>query len=1084
MRRIPFSKCISGGYIYYQAVLALTLLLMLCGVMNAQNVTVGSFIGTVTDTSGSSIPGAEVSAKHLSTGLVQTVSTDQSGNFAIVALPAGYYSVSVSSPGFKRWEVGRVELIVGDRSRIAPVLTVGEITEIISVEDSQEILQTEKGSVETSVQMQQVRELPLPTRNPLYLVGMAPGMRWESSQDGGERATYVQGQGLRNNKAGFQLDGVNTNAPMDEGGTGIPNVDAVAEVKIQTLNFSAESGRNPLQIMVVTKSGSNNFHGALWSFTQNDAFNARNTFAASRPTVRRNQFGAALGGPIIKNKTFFFGNYEGTIIRNARIYNSLGVTPAMKRGDFSALSKTIIDPTTNSPFPGNVIPDERISSASKYFLPYILEANSPDGFYRNNASAKNDTHEGTLRIDHMITQSQRIYARYYTVRQPQDQLGYVPDPSIIGYSNVEQHSGSLNYTWTITPNTLLTASGGLLRHDSTYGNPSLGKQNDVRLAGIQGIPDAGRERWVGPPNISFASGYTGVSFPGGWGVPGSLYGDSYNFKSSISHIKRNHTFSAGFEYGDWRTFGAHGSAAPRGAFTFGNLYTGDGFADYLLGYVSSTNRNDPLQTFGNDRAPYAAGYVQDVWRIRENLTLELGIRYERWLAHHSYQEISSTWDPRVNKVVTAVNSSGQPNLTAFPVTPHLAEATKDLWITSRDAGMPDGLYEANGNWAPRLGIVYRPFGKRDFVIRSGYGVFYNSFTGNRGASTLNVPHWSLEGLTISPNTLQRWETVWPADPSAFSAFNVYAPLYNIKPARTHEWNVSIQAGLPFRTALTVTYAGTKVNNEVGGVLLNEATIGSHPNLQAARPFPRFAGIQVYDNIGKSWYHSLQTKAERRFSSGWSFLFAYAFSRSMMQNQPSGEADALLPYSPDWYNRGRTPFDFRHVQSTAVVWEVPFGRGKKIATDLHPVANFLLGGWQLSVWQRAQSGAPLSISAGTPSLGNGFTPRANVVGNPAIDNPSPSAWFNRSAFAAPPQYAFGNSGIGLIEGPGAFSLDSNLSKNFHITESKYFQFRWEAFNLINRVNYGNPDTTLTSGNFGRITGAGSARYMQLGLKFLF
>lgn len=1084
MRRILMSIQPFCTRINYRTAVLLILLASLATTLCAQNVTVGSFIGTVTDTTSSSVPNAQVTAKHLSTGLVQTVSSDQSGNFAIVALPSGYYSISVTAPGFKRWEVGRVELIVGDRSRVTPVLSVGEVTETISVEDSQEVLQTERGSVETSVQMQQVRELPLPTRNPLHLIAMAPGMRLDSTQDGGERATYVQGQGLRNNKAGFQLDGVNTNAPMDEGGTGIPNVDAVAEVKIQTLNFSAESGRNPLQVMVITKSGSNELHGALWSFTQNDAFNARNTFAVRKPTVRRNQFGAAVGGPIIKNKTFFFGSYEGTVIRNARIYNSRGVTPAMKRGDFSALSTVIKDPTTGLQFPGNVIPDSRISGASKYFLPYILEANSADGFYRNNASAKNDTHEGTLRIDHMITPAQRLYARYYTVRQPQDQLGYVPDPAITGYSVVEQHSGSLNYTWTMSPSTLLTASGGLLRHDSTYGNPSLGKQNDTRLAGIQGIPDAGREGWVGPPNISFAGGYTGVDFPGGWGVPGALYGDTYNFKTSISHIRSNHTLSAGFEYGDWRTFGAHGSAAPRGSFGFGNLYTGDGFADYLLGYVSSTNRNDPLQTFGNDRAPYAAAYVQDVWRVRQNLTLELGIRYERWLAHHSYKEISSTWDPRINKVVAAVNSSGQPNTSAFPVTPFLAAATKDLWVSARDAGMPDGLYQANGNWAPRLGVVYRPFEKKDIVLRAGYGTFYNSFTGNRGASTLNVPHWSLEGLTIGLNTLQRWETVWPADPAAFSAFNVYAPVYNIRPARTHEWNFSLQTALPFRTALTLTYAGTKVNNEVGGVLLNEAPVGPNADIQAARPFPRFSGIQVYDNFGKSWYHSFQTKAERRFSSGWSFLFSYAFSRSMMQNQPSGEADALLAYSPDWYNRGRTPFDYRHIQSTAVVWEVPFGRGKQFASDMHPVANALLGGWQLAVWQRAQSGAPLSVSSGIANLGNGAGSRANVVGDPSIDNQSASMWFNKSAFASPGLYQFGNAGIGLMEGPGIFSMDTNLSKNFHITESKYFQFRWEAFNLVNRVNYNNPDTSLTSGNFGRITGAGSARYMQFGLKFLF
>lgn len=1049
-----------------------------------QTGTDASFIGTVLDGTGASVPGAEISVKQLNTGLTKSATSDDAGNFTIAALPIGPYSVAVRAKGFKRWEIARVELTVGDRSRLAPVLAVGDVAETISVEATAEVLQTEKTSVETVVQMRQIRELPLPTRNPLALVALVPGMRWESTQDGGERATYIQGQGLRSNKAGFQLDGLNSNAPMDEGGTAIPNVDTIAEFNVQTMNFTAESGRNPMQVLVVTKSGTNELHGAAWEFVQNDAFNARNTFSPTVARVRRNQFGGAVGGPIIKNKTFFFGAYEGTVIRNARIYNSLGVTPAMKAGDFSALSKTIIDPLTRTPFPGNRIPADRISSASKYFLPLILEPNSPDGFYKNTVSAKNDTHEGTLRIDHMITPNQRVYGRWVTVRQPQDQLGYRPDPAITGSSEVKQNNLGFNYTWTITPTTLFSASGGVMRTASNYSNPSLGKQNDVEMAGIQGIPTAGREAWIGPPDLSFANGYTGVSFPGGWGVPGSLSGDVRNGKAAINSVRGRHTLAGGFEYGDWHTFGEHGSAAARGTFAFGNLYTNDGFADYLLGYASSSNRNYPLTKFGTDKSPYAAGYIQDTWRVKSNLTLELGLRYERWLARHNINDVSSTWDPSRNIMVTAVNDEGQPNLNAFPITPYLAAATKGLFITAREAGMPDGLYEPNGNWAPRLGAVYRPFKSKDFVVRGGYGIFYNSYTGNRGASTVNIPHWSLESLSFSPTALQRWETLWPATPTTFGPGTIYAPAHNLRPARTHEWNLSVQTALPSRTALTVAYVGTLVGNEVGVRNYNEASIGLHSNLQADRPFPAFAGIQINENFGRNWYHAVQTKVERRFSGGLSFTFSYSFSRSMMSNTPDCETCALVPFSPDWYNRGRTPFDRRHIEYATLVWEMPFGKGKKYGTEMNMVTNLLLGGWQLNLAQQGQSGQPLSLSAGTPSLGNGWTPRANVVGDPRIDSPGPNGWFNTSAFAAPLQYTFGNSGIGIIEGPGNFSINTGLSKNFHITEAKYFQFRFETFNTTNRVNYSNPSTSLTSATYGRITSAGAARYMQLGLKFLF
>lgn len=1084
MRRVSSATRPFSMWIVRCAILLLFFGVLPSASLFAQTGTDASFIGTVTDSSGGAVAGAEITIKHLSTGLTKTATSDESGNFSISALPIGPYSVLVKANGFKRWELSRTELSVSDRSRLTPVLTLGEVSETVSVEANTELLQTEKGTVETVVQMQQIRELPLPTRNPLALAALVPGMRWESTQNGGERATYIQGQGLRNNKTAFLLDGLNSNAPMDEGGTAIPNVDAIAEFNVQTLNFNAESGRNPTQVIVVIKSGTNQLRGTAWEFLQNDAFNARNTFSPTRATVRRNQFGGAVGGPIVQNKTFIFGSYEGTIIRNARIYNSQAVTPAMKQGDFSALSKVINDPLTKAPFPGNRIPADRISDASRYFLPLILEANSPDGFYKNNVSAKNDTHEGTIRLDHILTPAQRLYGRAVIVRQPQDQLGYRPDPGLTGYSEVQQYNIGMSYTWTMSPNTLLTAAFGTMRTDSSYSNPALGKQNDVQLAGIQGIPTAGREKWIGPPDISFASGYTGVNFPGGWGVPGALYGTVYNGKTSISHVRGSHTLATGFEYGDWRTFGAHGSAAPRGSFSFGNLYTNDGFADYLLGLTSSTSRNDPLTTFGNDRAPYMAGFVQDVWRVRENFTLELGLRYERWLAHRNFQQISSIWDPGINKVVVAVDSNGDPNLNAFPVTPFLANATRNLWATAREANIPDGLYEANGNWAPRFGAVYRPFKSKDFVVRAGYGTYYNSFTGNRGGSTINMPHWSSEALTVATTALQRWETVWPADPTSFGAFTVNAPLYNIRPARTHEWNATIQTALPFRSALTLSYVGTRVNNEIAANLLNEASVGFHSNIQADRPFPQFASIQTYQNLGKNWYHALQTKVERRFTSGLSFILSYSFSRSMAENLPDCETCALLPYSPGWYNRGRTSFDRRHIEYAAVVWELPFGRGRRFGSGINRATDLLLGGWQLAFTQQGQSGAPLSISNGVASLGNGQTPRANIVGNPGVDNPGPNGWFNTAAFATAPNYTFGNSGIGVIEGPGIFAINTNLSKNFNITESKYLQFRWESFNVTNRVNYNNPSTSLTSATYSRITGAGDSRYMQLGLKFYF
>jgi Carboxypeptidase regulatory-like domain/TonB dependent receptor len=1046
--------------------------------------TEGAFFGTVLDISGGSVPGAEVVATHLGTGLIRRTVTDDQGNYNLLSLPIGKYSVTVRAKGFKTWQVAEAELTVGDRNRLSPVLEVGETSESISVTANAELLQTEKSSAETVVQMQQIRELPLDTRNPLALVSLVPGMRWVSTQSGGERATYVQGQGLRNNKTGFSLDGISSNAPMDEGGTGIPNVDAIAEFTVETLNFGAENGRDPMQVKVATKSGTNAFHGAAWEFNQNDAYNARNTFALTVPRVRRNQFGAAIGGPVIRNKTFFFANFEGTVIHNAQIWNTQAVTPAMEQGDFSALGKNIVDPSNNTPFPGNVIPKSQFSSASSYFLPKLLVANSPGGLFRANTGTINDTWEGTGRVDHQITGRQRIYGRYVTVRQPSTLLGYAP--TAVTNDQVTQHNIAVNYTWTVSSNSVLTLGGGMLRTRESYTNDDLGKNNDAISAGIQGFPTAGRERWIGPPNLNFGSGYQGISYAG-WGVPGALYGGVYNGKADFHHYRRGHTMSAGIEYADVQTYGDHGSGNVRGTFNFANLYTGDGFADYLLGYTSSSARNAPLAAFGTDRAPYTGVYVNDDWRIRPNLSLMLGLRYEHWFPRHNSRDAASTWDPRLQKVVAANESNGNINSNAFLTTPNVSQATGSLWITARQAGYPDQLWEGNGNWAPRVGVVYRPFAKRSFVVRGAYGLFYNSMTGNRSASAAaNLPFWGVEAVSFGLSQLQSWQTVWSADPNAFGIFSIgEAQDPRIRPARTHEWNVTIQTALPFQSALTITYAGTRVDREVVLIPYNAPIVGPHSNLQADRPNPLIGSIQRLENYGRNWYNGLQTKVERRFAAGVAYTISYSFSRSMGQaSNGTDEGASILAYSPTWYNRGRTPFDFRHLEFATLVWEIPFGHGRRFKSDAKRLLDGIVGGWNFTLTEQARSGAPLSISGGYANLGNGDGSRADIIGNPGIANPSPAGWFNTAAFARPAFYTWGSSPLGILEGPGFLQFNTALAKQFRVAEKKELQFRWEAFNTFNRVNYSNPNTNIASPLFGAITSANSARYMQLGLKFLF
>jgi hypothetical protein len=1029
------------------------------------------------------VPRANVTVVHLDTGFQRSTVTGEGGEFELLALPTGIYSVSVTSAGFSTWKLPRLELTVASRQRISPTLKVGDVTEQVNVEATAELVQTDRSSVSTVVQEKQIRELPLNGRNPVQLVALAPGMRF-LGRSGPERGSTVQGVGGRDDATEFQLDGLNANAGMDERGMAVPNVDTIAEFSVETNSFSAEQGRNPLQVLMLTKSGTNNFHGTAWEFLRNEKLDAFNTFAkipgARKPKLSRNQFGATLGGPVIKNRTFFFASFEGTTIRQARIYNSNTVLPEMLRGDFSSLSTPIRDPLTNQPFPGNRIPEDRIAASSRFFFPHILLPNSPNGQFRSTAPVPEDTWEGTGRVDHLITDRQRIYGRWIVYDNTQQSPDYRPE--VVQSNNTRQHNIALNYSYSPTPTWLINVGANYMNSFNRFSSPVVGIENLTEQAGIQGFGSAGREGSTGLPSVGI-TGYTGFNAP--WGNPGRLWMEAKNAKATTSLIRGKHTINLGYEINDRTTFGQHASFAARGNFTFNGQYTGNGFADYLLGYTSAGGRNFPLQTFGMKHSPYSAIYIQDSWKPTASLTVNLGLRYDRWHAKRAVRGNVTSFDPVSGRAVAGEDKNGQVDLTAQPVARFVAAATQGLWVPASEIGAPPGLFEPNGYFSPRIGIAWRP-GKTDtFVIRGGYGIFPSSFIGNITASAIvGPPFWNYENPSYTAQSLQRWETAFSNDPTVFLSPGVSAAAYNVDNQKAHEWNISIQKALPFNSALTVSYVGNRILDVIGANLRNEVAPGQYTNLQAARPYPRFAGITLYENLGKTWYNALQVKMERRFSQGLLFNTVYSFGKHLVDNVGSAVWDAPEPFAPEGYNRGRSNFDRTHILNINTVYELPFGRGRRFLSDSHALVNALFGGWQLSGIYSFTSGSPLRIAVPGATLGNGRDTRANLVGDPILSDGTADRWFNTTAFAAPPRLQFGNSGIGILDGPGSHVIDTGLMKNFYVTETKYVQFRWEMFNAPNHVNLSNPGLTLGTPTFGRILGAGSARQMQLALKFVF
>ena len=1049
---------------------ALLLLACVVSILTAQTGTEGSILGIVRDASGAVLPGASVTITNLETDLTKAAITDDNGYFQALGLPRGIYSVTVSMASFRTWQLAKLEITAGEQKRVQPVLAVGDVKQEVTIEGGVELVQTERASVETAIEERQIRELPLNARDPVALVALTPGMRYLGVTQANVQGRQVQGLGQHSDATQFSIDGMDANDPSTEAGMAFPNLEAVEQFRVQSSNFSAENGRDPLQVILITKAGTNQFHGTLWEFLRNDKLDARNAFTHTKPTLRRNQFGFSAGGPIVKNKTFFFTSFEGLKFRGQTIYNSNTIAPAFLQGDFSSLRTPPTDPATGRPFPDNKIPADRFSPASRFFFPYILQPNAPGNLFQALAPNPDDGTNFVLRIDQQLGMKHKIYGRWIRVADSQTNSGYKPD--IINTTDLKQHNAALNYNWTISPSMLFTISGGYLHSEFLGNSPLVGKENLTERAGIQGFPTALRSQEIGLPTVAF-TGYTGFGYA--IQVPSSFKRDIIDGRAGLNIIRGTHTLLVGGEYLDHRTNVHHASADPRGTFTFNSQYTGNGFADYLLGLVQNARANVPLAAFGIAHSPYSALYADDTWRVHPNVTLNLGVRWDHWWEKALIRGGGTTFDTRIGKAVAGENKQHQVDLTVQPVAPFYGAATRNLWVSATQAGLPPGLFESSGYVSPRLGAAWRPFGKDRFVVRGGYGIFAASHFGNaNGSSIIGPPYWASQQTTFARASNQRWETAFPADPSNFVSPSIAAPVFNIKPMKIHQFNLSLQQSIPWlQAAVTASYVGSRGRDLTAFPRMNIAPPGAYATqaaMIAAMPYPAFGNINLYQSIGQSWYNGLQLKLEKRYSKGLTYIVSYAFSRDI--SEFGSETVAFpTPYAPPHYDRGVSPNERRHILTLSGLYELPI-RGR------------LLGGWQLGGLYRFVAGAPLTPVVPGGTLGNGINARPDIVGDPSLDNPSAGLWFNPSAFARPAMYQFGNSAPGSIIGPGLHVLDWSFMKNFKFAEQRYVQFRWEMFNAFNHVNLGAPITTLFQTNTGQILSSGDARQMQVGLKVVF
>jgi len=1038
--------------------------------------------GTVKDQLGAVIPGASVAVTHGGTNVTTRVSTTAEGAYLAPNLIPGTYTVQAEAHGFGT-QSRAVILEVGQRARIDFMLTVGGLSEAVTVADATRLLDTTQAAVGTVLDQNAVAKLPLAIRNWDDMLALVAGVQGDRySEEGGATALGRTGgvnvHGNRSLQNNFLLDGVDNNTistNVQELSTQVsrPSIDAIEEFKVVTSPYSAEYGRSPgAAISVTTKSGTNSFRGAAYDYYRDERFDSSSYFNEDFRTERglaplpkfandQNQFGANLGGPIVKDKAFFFADYEGTRITRGVTRITRVPTLAERSGIFAS---TVRDPLTGQPFPGNVIPPSRVDPVSRAILDLLPEPNTPgaNNYTRPDAQVTDDADRFLGRVDVRLSGSDNIFARYiYTTRKRvlPGWFGGIIDgtaSSALGDQSMKSHGLVMGWTRILSPALVNEFRFSFIAGDSDLTQVPFG-QDPPAAAKVPGVPE----------DPLFSGGVTGMNIIGYFGggarigspdfSPKFQHTRQYEFLNTLSWLKGDHHFKFGIdvlapmknEYLD--------VPGTRGNLTFRATFTGNAVGDFLLGYVS-----DSLLTtsYVVDQRHWATSFfVQDDWKLSPKLSLNLGLRYDFITPALEAQNRQANFDPSTGQLVNA----------------------KDGSLADRGLVEPD-----KNNFAPRVGIVYQV--SDSMVLRGGYGIFYNLFDriGSEDQIALNPGNGlvSLQPATATlasgPQFLLR--NGFPAgylDPARIDLSRAVLRGADRDSPKTsiHQFGVGVQKIFASVWVLSLDLVGTEGRNLANLINLNQPIGGSGP-----RPYPGVGPqIQWREQKASSSYKGMDLAFQRRFSKGFSFALAYTLSEcrdNSAEHLTTGGSPSRSQDARDldaW--EGPCGYDNRHRFSGNFVYELPFARGSSGAT------RALLGDWLVSGIYAARSGRPFTVVQGNNNVGpyhNGLPNRTGSGEGPeTVDK-----WFDPAAFTAVPSGTFGNAGRNILRGPGWQGLDLSLQKRITAGRTS-LTLRWDVFNVFNTVNLGLPNADISSATVGTISQlTGDPRLMQFSARVQF
>lgn len=1061
----------------------LPLFFLASALVSAQIAPTASLTGTVTDPSGAAVPSAHVQLVNIETGFERSGETQVDGRYLFSQIPVGLYRVEASSTGFSQYRQSGIRLNVNTAATLDIHLAIGAVGESISVTADAAMVNTQSGALSQVVQQQYIQELPLNGRNAATLIRMVPGA---VTGVGTTTAGYANNgdtinisvNGNRGNEVNYRLDGATHMDNVTNLNATYPNPDALQEFAVQTSNYSAQYGNfSGAVVNVVTRSGSNQLHGSLFEFLRNGAFNARNFFAAQSDNLKRNQFGGAVGGPIVRNRLFWFGSYQGTIVHNTSFTNT-ATTPsaALRSGDFNETGHDIIDPLTNKPFPNRIIPADRILPMASALLAKVPAATAANGLLRYARPDRFDSHQGLGKLDYTLGAHQLSGSLFYVqYADPGWDGGDTLLTARIGQLQTTK-TFKMQDVYTIRPNLLNTivASGVML--DSTNTRTSTAWLSQFGPIKFSEPAAADRELEIG------VTGY------GGWGSvtnspPGQWVRRNVEINDTVTWTSGRHTINAGGEYTPYIVFDSSTKFNQSGTATFSGQITGNGIADLLLGKAAAFTQS--AGKFKQTRGQEFSLFAEDTFRATSSLTLTLGVRWDPFLPYHD-----------VLGQVAGYRAGYQSQ--RFQNAPPGA-------IFPGDPGFPEGGMNPDwNNVSPRFGFAWQARqGNRATVVRGGYGIFfvrpfprlYNNFVESAPFS----PTITLNGVDIqdpygSAGVRNPFPPFAPVDLKPAVAFSFPMPYAyfqeNWGVGYSQGWNFTLEQQLASDWLLRVAYVGNKgthlqtFRERNAALYSSKATVA---NTNARRPLaPYFASVKEMADAGNSNYHSLQVTLDKRLSRHFSILTFYTFSKAIDDESVNNQFTISNPNPYDnRFNRGVSDFDVPHNFRLSAVFDVPSLSGSPLPMRL------LLGGWSISNIMDLHSGLPFSVISGRDNSFSGIgLDRADLLGNPALPADRSKAerltrYFDPQAVAFNAAGTFGNSPRNFLRGMGYFNIDAAVQKSFPVRERVKLMLRGEFFNLLNHANFGLPGANVASpSTLGVINGANEPRILQLGARVTF